>query len=145
MTRVDRDKYSVLIRGDYLYALGRLAPTRQERDKLIQEAVESFVLDYSFNERAKWIREEQSRVGIMFPAGRQPPHYMYLEFIRLPDGLVNRLERASRHPDFGTQYYDSLGTGLNAAIRLYLKKGHSNLLRMDTDSGNEAVLTNNQA
>lgn len=142
MTRVDRNKYSVLIRGDYLYALGRLASTRQQRDKLIQEAVESFVRDYSFDEREKWIRKEQPRVTILFPDGHQPPHHMYLEFVRLPDGLVNRMERASRHPVLGTRFYDSLGTVLNAAIRLYLRKEHSELLGTDTRTGNESVLTN---
>jgi hypothetical protein len=141
MTRVERDKYSVLIRSDYLYALGRLASTREERDKLIREAVESFVLDYSLEERAKWIKEEQPRVRISFPVGHVPPHHMYLEFVRLPDGLVKRLEMACRHPVFETRFYDSLGTVLNAAIRVYLEREHSELLTINHETSNELVFT----
>ena len=139
MTRVDRDKYSVLIRGDYLYNLGRRASTRPERDKLIQEAVENFIVDYTFEERGKEIYEEQPRVGILSSVGHRPNHRMYLEFVKLPDGLVNRLETACRHPVLKTPIYDSLGTVLNTAIRMYLTREDTPLFELNTNT--EDVLT----
>jgi hypothetical protein len=139
MTRVGRDKYSVLIRGDYLYALGKLASTRQARDEIIKKAVESFIDDYPFEEKNKWIKEERPRVRVTFSADVHPPYHMYLEFVELPDGLVKRLERACRHPEFDRPFYDSLGTVLNVVIRLYLQKEQSELLKKDAESGNEPV------
>lgn len=132
MTRVEPDKYSVLIRGDYLYALSKLSRNRQERDDLIQRAVESFLDDYSFEEREARIRAEAPRVRITWPADAKPTYYMYIEFVRLPDELVGRMDMANRYQITNAPSYDSLGTVLNAAIRVFLLKNHPEFLKDDT-------------
>jgi hypothetical protein len=127
MTRVDTDKYSVLIRSDYLYALSRLSQNRQERDKIIQEAVEGFLKDYPLETRLDEIRTEGPRCRISYPETHQPTYHMYLEFVRLPDHLVELMDIANRYP--GTnRAYGSLGHVLNAAIRVFLNKNHPEFL-----------------
>lgn len=128
MTRVDANKYSVLIRGDYLYALSRLSANRQERDRLIQEAVESFLDDCTFEEREKEIEIEVPRLRILFSPRHKPSYHIYLEFVRLPDDLVALMDIGNRYPDSNIPFYDSLGTVLNAAIRVFLKKNHPEFL-----------------
>jgi hypothetical protein len=128
MTRVDVDKYSVLIRNDYLYALSRLSQNRRERDELIQKAVESFLEDYSFEEREEKIEAEEPRLSILFASGHKPPYHLYLEFVRLPDDVVELMDIANRYPITNRPAYDSLGTVLNAAIRTFLDKNHPEFL-----------------
>jgi hypothetical protein len=141
MTRVDKDKYSVLIRSDYIRALSRLAHTRPERDLLIRQAVESFIDDYSFEQKDDWIRQEAPRNRILTSARSQRSYHMYLQFVNLPDSLVKRLERSCRTPSSKTSY-DDLGIVLNTAIRLYLKDKESTLLRMNSETADEATFTN---
>jgi hypothetical protein len=129
MTRVETDKYSVLIRSDYLYALGKLSRSREERDKLVEEAVRSFLEDYSFGERAKEIKTEMPRLLISFPVGHRPSYHMYLEFVRLSDDLVILMDVANRYPTTNTPSYDSLGTVLNTALRVYLETKHPGCLK----------------
>jgi hypothetical protein len=124
MTRVEPDKYSVLIRSDYLYALGKLSRDRKERDELIQKAVESFLKDCTFDERAREIRREAPRMRISFPLDHEPTYHMYIEFIQLPDELVEHMDLLNRDPDTNVRSYRLLGHVLNAAIRVYLEKNH---------------------
>lgn len=128
MTRVDANKYSVLIRGDYLYALSKLSANRQERDRLIQEAVEDFLKDYTFEDRAKRIRAEAPGMRIAFPLKYEPAYHIYLEFVRLPDHLAELMDMLNRYPNTNVPSYDSLGTVLNAAIRTFLQKNHPEFL-----------------
>lgn len=128
MTRVEPNKYSVLIRGDYLYALSKLSANRQERDSLIQEAVESFLKDFTFEQRVREIRTEAPRMRIAFPLGYEPTYHIYLEFVRLPDDLAQLMDMLNRYPNTDVPSYDSLGTVLNAAIRTFLQKNHPEFL-----------------
>lgn len=135
MTRVEKDKYSVLIRSDYLYALSKLASNRQDRDMLIQDAVRAFLKQYPFPRREEEIRKEQPRVRMMHSVEFRPTYHLYLEFVRIPDLLVQRMDLENRHPASQTKGYGSLGTVLNAAIRLFLKKKDPTLLEDDAASG----------
>jgi hypothetical protein len=130
MVRVDTDKYSVLIRSDYLYALGKLSSSRQERHKLIEEAIEGFLHDYSYEERLKEIEKEGPRVEMSrWSTQRRPEYHMYLEIIRVRDELVTELDLANRFYPGGSNApgYDLIAV-LNAAIRLFLERNNSEYL-----------------
>jgi hypothetical protein len=126
MVRVDTDKYSVLIRSDYLYALGKLSSSKQERDKLIEDAIESFLRDYPYKKRLDEIQKETSRVRISFLEGHRPDYHMYLEIIRVRDELVTEMDLANRVYPGGSSApgYDLIAI-LNTAIRLFLEKNNS--------------------
>jgi len=121
MTRVEKNKYSVLIRGDYLHELGKLRSNRVERDAIIQEAVEKFLGNYAPEVRERQIDAETPRMTFLHAPGQEPQVYMYFEIINFPDRLLERMEKANRDEVTGAPFYDDLGTVLNTAIRLYLE------------------------
>ena len=135
MTRVDKNKYSVLIRSDYLYQLGKLFSTREERDKFIQEAINHLLENYTFEEISTEIRAEQSLIMKSFPAKREPSYHTYLEFVRLPDGLVAQMKGAGQPPFMETKSSGSLGIILNTAIRIFLIKKDPSLFKEVNNDG----------
>jgi hypothetical protein len=129
MTRIDKDQYSVLIRDDYLYVLSELSHgNRQNRNKLIEKAVEEFLKE-PFGMREEVIRKERPRTRITFAEGQRPTHHMYFEFVSMPDYLVQRMDQENRYPITNSPVSSSLGIVLNAAIRVFLERNHSQLLQ----------------
>lgn len=122
MTRVEKDKYAVLVRSDYLYELGKLSKgDRQKRDELIRQAIELFLTDYTFADQQSKIQEEVPRLRILSRPGQQRPYHMYLELVSLPDILVDRMDLYNQTENTNTPTYAPLGTALNAALRVYLQ------------------------
>ncbi|AFM26813.1 hypothetical protein [Desulfomonile tiedjei] len=104
MTRVEKGKYSALIRGDYL------AKLPSDRDKSIQASILHF-LELPSAQRKE--ATDKQRVHIIFPAEVPPDYLMWLQHIKVPDELVKELE--------GSVKYNDLDRILNAAIKLWLR------------------------
>ncbi|MFC1834678.1 hypothetical protein ACFL2Q_08085 [Thermodesulfobacteriota bacterium] len=128
MTKVEPNKYLVLIRDDYLYGLGQLSGTRLERDELIQQAVQEFLDEVPFESRKQRIRQERARVRLTRAADQSPPYRMYLESVHISDNLVIRMDKENRYPSIDAPIYDALGSVLNAAIKVYLDKARPNYM-----------------
>ena len=135
MIRVDTDKYSVLIRGDYLYVLSQLTENRRDRDKVIEKAIECFLKDYTFDQREKEIQGEEPQLRILTAPGSRPSHHMYLEFVHLPDSLVELMKMGDRYAHAVSHH--RLGTFLNASIRVYLNKNYPQYLTDLIQDGSE--------
>ncbi len=111
MKREDQEKYSVLIRSDYSQALRQLSNNRFDRDRLIKEAIENFLENYTVEQREEEIHREESEVRIESVSQAQSSYRMFSESIHLPNDLVERV----------TLSYPSLNTVLNSALRVYLQ------------------------
>lgn len=104
-------KYSVLIRGDYSYALNQLSNNWFDRDKLIKQAIETFLENYTLEQREEEIHRTESQVRIASVPGAKSSYRMFSEFVYRPSNLVERV----------TQSYPSLDSVLNTALRVYLQ------------------------
>lgn len=130
MTRISKNHYAVLIRGDYLYELGLLAPTKQKRDTLIIEAVDTFMASCTKNEKDEWIKKEQAFINtvntinpythLVIPTPTPTPSY--LEFIPLPDTLACRLAKECHYLCGATPAPNPMRLALNAAINWWLNE-----------------------
>ena len=109
MERMEKGKYSGMVRQDYLQHLESVR-RGTEKDQCIQEAIEYF-LNLDLAERRR--EAAAQRVRITHAAGSEPDYYMMLDIISMPDDLEKRLE-ASDVPVDTTK-------ALNAAIRLWLE------------------------
>ncbi|MGO8822139.1 MAG: hypothetical protein ACLQO6_13085 [Desulfomonilaceae bacterium] len=126
MTKVGPDEYAVVIRHDYYNALNQLAENTSDQDRLIQEAIEMFLTNYTFEQREIQIETEEPRLRIFSHAPsdeNNQPSSLYLQYVHLPDDFVNHMRTESRYLD--TQSYHPLDTVLNAAVRILLvARGH---------------------
>jgi len=105
MTRIEKGKYSVLIRDDYL------AKLPSDRDDSIQQAIRFFLLDCSAVQQREATNKQ--RVHIMRSADAKPEFYMWLQHINVPDEVVEDLKESAKYAD--------LDRILNAAIKLWLR------------------------
>ena len=105
MTRIEKGKYSVLIRDDYLARLP------SDRDASIQQAIR-FFLGHCSAAKQRAATNKQ-RVHIMRPADANPEFYMWLQHIKVSDEVVEELKESVK--------YNDLDRILNAAIKLWLR------------------------
>ncbi len=110
MNRMDKEKYSTLIRGDYVEELDNVKRDR-ERDECIREAIE-YYLSLPQEKRRKEAAVQRTRIS--HPENVEPNYYMWLEILSLPDELAERFETSDDFADSTKK--------LNSAIRLWLKE-----------------------
>jgi len=110
MTRVERGKYTALIRGDYLNLLGT------DKDVGINSAIKEFP-DLPFEKRREAVENQRAR--ITFAAAARRDYEMWLDIFNVDDDFVSKLEQSYR--------YDSLDRILNAAIKVWLRKQGKNV------------------
>jgi hypothetical protein len=116
MVQIEPEKYSAMIRGDYLEHLGG---TKEERNRKIQQALKYFL---GLPQKEKRREAEVQGVRLMRKGGTDPKYTMWLQIISLPDSLADCIMNSDLYVDA-----DKI---LNAAIRLWIEKEDEEKLRI---------------
>jgi hypothetical protein len=105
MIRMERNRYSALLRADYLKELS-------DKDGEIQAAAENF-LNLPPDLRRDAV--ENQRIDISYWSEEGPADYqMWLDIFHMPDELISKLQKSYR--------YDDVERILNAAIKVWLRE-----------------------
>ncbi len=111
MDRLDKGKFEVLLRDDYLTHIQGVSGGR-DLDSCIREAVEQYLA------LPKHVRDRETkrqRARIAGSAEAEPEYHMAARNILIPDQVVERLKLEP------SDIYGDLDLNLNAALRLWLQ------------------------
>ncbi|HTY22648.1 MAG TPA: hypothetical protein VMC85_05930 [Desulfomonilaceae bacterium] len=111
MNRLDKGKFEVLLRDDYLTDIQRFSGGR-DLDSCIREAIEQYLA------LPKHVRDRETKrqqVRITSSAEAEPEYHMAARHILIPDQVVEKLKLEPH------DIYGDLDRNLNAALRLWLQ------------------------